>query len=530
MGHVTATAARPSQTARYELLLRAWEVVSTERHLQGVLAAVSEVLLPIVPWRSVGIIWFDGSRHDLFAIHVAGHPFREGETLQDFLARTTPPPKEVPARPLIPYHFDAASCYITDPQPYACDDLLAKDAWWEHEFHLAAGGVRTYCSVPLVVRGKLIGAAAYTRTDPVPFTPEQIAILMEVARPLAVAVANAVANEEIRSLRQQVEAENIQLRSLLGERPWFEEIVGDSAPLHRMLEAIEQVAGTDATVLITGETGTGKELVARAIHRRSPRASGPLVKVNCSAIPETLLASELFGYERGAFTGAAERRKGRFEQAHGGTLFLDEIGELSPEMQVMLLRVLQESEFERLGGGPTVHVDVRVIAATNQNLPKLVQEGRFRSDLFYRLNVFPIEVPALRERPEDVPILAGHFAAKYGERFGRRIARIDAQSMLALRGYDWPGNVRELENTIERAVILSTAGTLRCEAPARAAAQPAAPERDGERQAIEAALAATRGRISGTSGAAARLGMPASTLEFRIKKLGIDKFGFRRRA
>ncbi len=309
--------------------------------------------------------------------------------------------------------------------------------------------------------------------------------------------------------------------------------MGDSAPLRRVLAAAEQVAGTDATVLLTGETGTGKELIARAIHRRSLRAHAPLVKVNCAAIPESLLASELFGHERGAFTGAVERRKGRFEQAHGGTLFLDEIGEMSQETQVLLLRVLQEREFERLGGSQTVRVDVRLIAATNRNLLSDVWAGRFRSDLYYRLNVFPIHMPPLRDRPQDVPLLVAHFAKKHGERFGRPIARIDKRALSSLGSYAWPGNIRELENVIERAVVLSHGGTLTVDKELlqsgdRAPEKPLAAELgQKERESIEAALQTSRGKVSGSGGAAKRLGLPASTLDFRIRKLGIDKYRFR---
>jgi formate hydrogenlyase transcriptional activator len=295
---------------------------------------------------------------------------------------------------------------------------------------------------------------------------------------------------------------------------------------------VEQVATTDATVLITGETGTGKELVARALHRRSGRASGPLVKVNCAAIPETLLASELFGHERGAFTGAVERRRGRFEQADGGTIFLDEIGELPLETQVTLLRVLQEREFERLGGTHTVRVDVRVVAATNRDLAAEVAAGRFRSDLYYRLNVFPVRVPALRDRPEDIPPLVAHFVRKYAARFGRSVSRVHERTLGALMTWDWPGNVRELENAIERAVIVARGDTLRIERDFMPSAEPASSLSvqvgEVERTAIEAALTASRGRISGTDGAAARLKLPASTLEFRIRKLGIDKLRFKR--
>jgi formate hydrogenlyase transcriptional activator len=328
-------------------------------------------------------------------------------------------------------------------------------------------------------------------------------------------------------------AENISLRAQLGQAPWFEEILAHSAELKRVLDTVEQVATTDATVLITGETGTGKELITRAIHRRSPRARGPLVKVNCAAIPSTLLASELFGHERGAVSGAVERRKGRFEQAHGGTLFLDEIGELPQEMQVLLLRVLQEREFERLGGTHTLQVDVRRVAATNRDLAEDVRSGRFRSDLYYRLNVFPVHVPPLRERAEDIPPLVAHFAEKYGERFGRKISRAERKTMDVLQAHRWPGNVRELENTVERAVILSRNGVLSIDAEMLPAVRRETVAQDPaeaqERQALETALSASRGKISGENGAAKKVGMPASTLEFRIKKLGIDKLRYRRR-
>jgi formate hydrogenlyase transcriptional activator len=298
------------------------------------------------------------------------------------------------------------------------------------------------------------------------------------------------------------------------------------------LDTVEQVASTDATVLVTGETGTGKELIARAIHRRSPRARGPLVKVNCAAIPPTLLASELFGHERGAFSGAVERRKGRFEQAHGGTLFLDEIGELPQEMQVLLLRVLQEREFERLGGTQTLQVDVRLVAATNRDLAEDVRSGRFRSDLYYRLNVFPVHVPPLRDRAEDIPPLVAHFAEKYGQKFGRKISRVERKTMDLLQAHRWPGNVRELENAVERAVILSRNGVLSIDAAMLPVAESETVARDPaeteERGAIESALSASRGKISGETGAAKKVGIPASTLEFRIKKLGIDKLRYRR--
>jgi formate hydrogenlyase transcriptional activator len=525
---------------RFALMLRTWEAVSGERELPGVLAALAEVLLPVVPFDSIGIIDFnceptaqdDSGKHQLFALHVVGITPLQGETPEQLSQRLQPLARPLnETRPRAPYP-PVSEQELKAADPFACDDLLAKSTWYEHEFHMARSGIRSYAAVPLVSRGRVIGVASFTRLQARPFPREELTVLRDVGQALSVATANALANKEIRKLREQLEAENISLRAQLGQAPWFEEILAHSAALKRVLDTVEQVAMTDATVLITGETGTGKELIARAIHRRSARVRGPLVKVNCAAIPDTLLASELFGHERGAFSGAVERRKGRFEQAHGGTLFLDEIGELPAEMQVLLLRVLQEREFERLGGSQTLQVDVRLVAATNRDLADDVRAGRFRSDLYYRLNVFPVHVPALRERTEDIPPLVAHFAEKYGEQFGRKISKIDRKTLDLLQAHSWPGNVRELENTVERAVILSQNGVLRVDAamlretPAGLSTPPAA--RSEELEAIEAALAASHGKVAGETGAAMRLGLPASTVEFRIKKLGIDKFRFRR--
>jgi formate hydrogenlyase transcriptional activator len=517
---------------RTELVLRAWETVSSERSLQRVLAAIAEVLRPHVHFEGVALVSLSQNGDNLLAAHVVGHGVLEGETVHDYLGRPELAKRiAVPPRPLVPYD-EAVLRRALAGRPYTCPDLLAKDGWYEHEFLMATSGIRAYVSVPLMVHGRLIGTAAFTRKAPVDFTDAELATLTAVARALAVAVSNALAYDEIRGVRDRVEAENLELRAQLGQAPWFEEIVGDSAAMRRVLERVEQVATTDATVLITGETGTGKELVARALHRRSGRASGPLVKVNCAAIPETLLASELFGHERGAFTGAVERRRGRFEQADGGTIFLDEIGDLPLETQVTLLRVLQEREFERLGGAHTVRVDVRVVAATHRDLAAEVAAGRFRSDLYYRLNVFPVRVPALRDRPEDIPPLVAHFVQKYSARFGRSVSRVHERTLGALMTWSWPGNVRELENAIERAMIVARGDTLKIERDfmpsAETASSLSAQVGEVERTAIEAALTASRGRISGADGAAVRLKLPASTLEFRIRKLGIDKLRFKR--
>ena len=311
-------------------------------------------------------------------------------------------------------------------------------------------------------------------------------------------------------------------------------IIGASAGLREVLERVSRVAATNSTVLITGETGTGKELVARAIHAGSPRARRALVKVNCAALPEGLIASELFGHERGAFTGALERRRGRFELAAGGTIFLDEVGELPAPVQVALLRVLQEREFERVGGSETLRTDARVVAATKRNLEEAVREGKFRTDLFFRLNVFPIRVPALRERTEDIPLLAEYWAHRYARTVGKGVRQIDESAMAALCAYPWPGNIRELQNVVERAVILARGSVLEpsdFELPGLHS-EPHLPSRAAagdERLQIEEALAASRGRVYGDGGAAEALGVPPSTLESRIRRLGIDKHAFRRR-
>ena len=331
--------------------------------------------------------------------------------------------------------------------------------------------------------------------------------------------------------------ENLELREEIDRSSMFEEIVGSSKPMSQLLKKVEKVAPSDSTALILGETGTGKELIARALHRRSKRARRAFVKVNCSAIPQSLIASELFGHEKGAFTGALQRRVGRFEAANGGTLFLDEIGELPMETQIALLRVLQEREFERVGSNHPVTVDVRVIAATNRDLPAAVAAGTFRQDLFYRLNVFPIDVPPLRERAEDIPLLVEYFVGRFAKEVGKNIRHIARQTLQQLQTYNWPGNIRELQNVVERAVILCESDTFVVDESWLEGETESddSPERDGllaledrEVEMIEAALAETHGRISGPSGAAARLGVPRQTLESKIRRLGIDKYGQKR--
>jgi transcriptional regulator with PAS, ATPase and Fis domain len=343
--------------------------------------------------------------------------------------------------------------------------------------------------------------------------------------------------EEIRALRDQLYKENLALREEIDITRMFEEIVGSSPALQAVLSRVAKVAPTDSTVLITGETGTGKELIARAIHKRSQRSSRAFVSVNCAAIPRDLIASELFGHEKGAFTGATQRRLGRFESAEGGTIFLDEVGELPPEMQIALLRVLQEREFQRVGGNTSFKTNVRVVAATNRDFQSAIAEGKFREDLFYRLNVFPIEVPPLRERKEDIPLLVEYFVDRYGSKAGKKITAITKKSMELLQSYAWPGNIRELQNVIERSVIISDSESLSIDEswvagrkPVSDISSPALTEKLAaqERDMIEAALAETQGRVSGPRGAAARLGIPQSTLDSKIKALRIDKHQFKK--
>ena len=344
------------------------------------------------------------------------------------------------------------------------------------------------------------------------------------------------AYEEIKTLKDQLYRENLALREEIDEASMFEEIVGTSAALQRLLSRVARVAPTDSTVLITGETGTGKELIARAIHKRSGRAQRAFVSVNCAATPSSLIASELFGHEKGAFTGAEQRHLGRFELAEGGTIFLDEVGELPAETQLALLRVLQEREFERVGGTQLISADVRVIAATNRDLQAAITAGTFRTDLFYRLNVFPIEVPSLRERRDDIRVLVDYFIGRYAGKAGKKIRNIERATLELFQSYPWPGNVRELQNVIERSVILCDRETFsvdeswlsRQSGPSSVSPQPLAESlHSQEKEMIERALVECRGRVAGPQGAASRLGIPQSTLATKIKTLGINKNRFK---
>jgi len=419
--------------------------------------------------------------------------------------------------------------------------LLRRDLTTEREYPMEdrafEDGVRSYMIVPLVARGVAIGTLAVASVKPSQYSEADAAFLEEAAGQIALALENMKAYEEITALKARLEHENVYLQEEIHHEHNFVEMVGSSPALLAVLRQVDRVAPTDSTVLVSGETGTGKELIARAIHDRSARRGRPLVKVNCSAISAGLVESELFGHVKGAFTGALERRIGRFELADGGTIFLDEVGELSLETQVKLLRVLQEREFEPVGSSRALRVDVRVIAATNRSLEDAVRTGRFRADLFYRLHVFPIVVPPLRERASDIPQLATFFVARFAKTFGKKVEAVSRETMERLTRYAWPGNVRELQNIIERAVVLSEGSMLELGPdllPVSAAGAPPASSsapspgldtllEEVERNHILAALEQAGGVVEGPRGAAKLLKLHPNTLRSRMEKLGIRR-------
>jgi formate hydrogenlyase transcriptional activator len=406
---------------------------------------------------------------------------------------------------------------------------LPDDRGFFEDAHFLEEGLHSVVYLPLMTRDKIVGTFQVAGKIPSRYTEEDIAFFLEVANQLALALDNAQCYDTIKSLRDQLHKENVYLQEEIKSTHNFEEIIGESPAIRQVLRCVEQVAPTDSTVLIRGETGTGKELIARAIHDLSQRKARPLVKVNCAALPAGLVESELFGHEKGAFTGALNKKIGRFELAHQGTIFLDEVGDLPLETQAKLLRVLQEQEFERVGGARTITVDVRVIAATNRDLKTSVAQQAFRADLFYRLNVFPIHVPPLRERKDDIPILARYFADKYMKKMNKRFEAIGHTTMDRLARYPWPGNVRELEHAIERAVIHCNGPVLEIGSDALSVTSAATtPERlmtleEAERSHILRALELTTWVIGGPKGAAELLKIHPNTLRSRLPKLGIKK-------
>jgi len=397
----------------------------------------------------------------------------------------------------------------------------------EPDHYLAlAEGIASGCGLPLISRNRTLGVLTLGWRDENAFSSEDIEFLMRAAGQVAMAIENAKAYREIAELKDKLAQEKLYLEQEIRSEADFEGIIGQSSALRHVLQLVETVATSDSTVLLLGETGTGKELIARAIHDRSRRKDRTLIKLNCAAIPTGLLESELFGHERGAFTGAITQKIGRLELADQGTLFLDEVGDIPLEVQPKLLRALQEREFERLGSTRTKSVDVRMVAATNRDLEKLVAEKQFRSDLFYRLNVIPIRIPPLRERPEDIPLLVRYFAQKYARRMQKEIESISAASMRKLARWHWPGNVRELENLVERAVVLARGAKLEVTVPelgdGSMSAARAGIDKFEKQDRIVRILKETKGRVGGTDGAAARMGLKRTTLIERMKKLGID--------
>jgi formate hydrogenlyase transcriptional activator len=390
----------------------------------------------------------------------------------------------------------------------------------------SAEGLNSFCDIPLISKDRLLGVLAVARREENGFDDDEVSFLIQAANQVAIGVENALSYREIAGLKDRLAQEKLYLEDEIRGEMDFEGIVGQSSALRHVLNLVETVAPSDSTVLLLGETGTGKELIARAIHDRSRRKDRTFVKLNCAAIPTGLLESELFGHERGAFTGAISQKIGRLELADQGSLFLDEVGDIPIDIQPKLLRALQEREFERLGSTRTKKVDVRLVAATNRNLEKMIEDREFRSDLYYRLNVFPIRIPPLRDRPDDIPLLVRYFTQKYGRRMEKQIESIPAAVMKKLTAWHWPGNIRELENFIERSVILTHGSALQVpigELSGNNAAVPVATTRDGDaRQEILRILKDTKGRVAGPNGAAARMGIKRTTLISRMKKLGIE--------
>ena len=499
----------------YQALLAVSQAIVSHRDLCGLFHELAGHLGKVVRFDSLALVLHDPS-HQSMRLHV--------------LELSGPRPLE-PDFSLSVEDDPAGEVWRTQ-QPLITSQFDELSRWPRLQERLQGSGVQSLCWLPLTTARGRHGTLSFASRQPSVYHIEELPFLQLVANQVAVAVENALSFQEISSLKDQLAQEKAYLEEEVRTDHHFGEIVGESPGLVRVLRQIETVAQTGSTVLIGGETGTGKELVARAVHDLSTRRDRTLIKLNCSAIPTGLLESELFGHERGAFTGAISQKIGRFEMAHRGTLFLDEVGDIPAELQPKLLRVLQEQEFERLGGTRTIKVDVRMVAATHRDLAKMVAEGCFREDLYYRLNVFPVVLPPLRDRRDDIPNLVRHFTQQFARRMGRHIKTIPSAVMDALVQYSWPGNVRELQNIIERAVILSPGpslhvpvGDLRT-APEAADAQPVALTLvDVERNHILEALRESRWVVAGPKGAAIRLGMKRSTLLKKMKKLEISRPG-----
>jgi formate hydrogenlyase transcriptional activator len=493
------------------------------------LLAVSEA---IVSHRDLGTLFHDlaGRLHLVVRFDYLACTLHDATSnaMRPHILETTEPISAQGGRPSTVAEDPAGSVWQTQ-RPLIVSNVAEESRWPQFPERAKPFGVNSICYLPLTTARRPLGALVFACKQAGAYDAADVDFLQQVANQVAVAVENALAFDEIERLKEKLEREKIYLEEEIRTESNFEEIIGESAALRRVLKEVETVAPTDSTVIIRGETGTGKELIARALHQLSPRRARTLVKLNCAAIPTGLLESELFGHEKGAFTGAVTQKIGRFELAHEGTLFLDEVGDIPLELQPKLLRVLQEQEFERLGSTRTIHVDVRLVAATNRDLAQRVADGKFREDLYYRLNVFPVNLPPLRERRDDIPHLVRHFVQRFARRMHKPIDSISTETMAALVRYPWPGNIRELENLIERAVILSPGPTLRVSpADLKPAASPTEiPSRkattlvDAERKHILSVLGETNWVVSGPDGAATRLGLKRSNLQWKMKKLGI---------
>ena len=522
----TGTRASPGQPERYRTLLEINNALVANLTQEALFHSIAEALRRVLPFDRTAIFLHDPQR----------------DVLRLFVLESSLTSKYFAVGLEMPVGDSHVGRVFQRPELLLRRDL-ATERHYSADEQAYADGVRSYVIVPLVVHGRSIGVLAVASVNPSQYSETDAVFFREVANQVALAVENMRAYEEIAALKNRHERESIYLQEEIHRQHNFSELVGNSPPLLALLRQVEQVAPTDSTVLIAGDTGTGKELIARAIHARSARRERALVKVNCSAISAGLVESELFGHVKGAFTGAIERRIGRFELADGGTIFLDEVGELPPETQVKLLRVLQEREFEPVGSSRTQPVNVRVIAATNRNLEEAVAAGRFRSDLFFRLNVFPLRVPPLRERRADIRLLVTFFLAQFVGKLGKRVASVTDETMARLTAYDWPGNVRELQNVLERAVILSEGPVLDIDSTmlpsqsltAESAPGASAPAPHGlasleevERAHILTALTRTGWVIDGLKGAGAILKIHPNTLRSRMDKLGLKRSGHRR--
>jgi formate hydrogenlyase transcriptional activator len=498
---------------RLSLVLEINNAVVSHLELPKLLKAISASLGRVIPHDFAAFSLYDPATHQLRA-HALDFPSN-----QDFVGTCDS----------IPLEGTPEGLAFTSQQTVQVRSLSLSEFPAEIMKRGAAAGLKSGCAVPLISHGRALGTLSVVSKQEDAFTDDDAKLLSRIGAQVALAAANSMAYREISSLRDKLAKEKLYLEEEIQTEYNFEEIVGDSRALKLVLKEVQTVAATDSTVLILGETGSGKELVARALHNLSTRRERTFVKLNCAAIPTGLLESELFGHEKGAFTGAIATKIGRFELADRGTIFLDEVGEIPLELQVKLLRVLQEQEFERLGSTRTIRVDVRVLAATNRDLARMVEEQAFRSDLYYRLKVFPITVPPLRERPEDIPLLVRHFAQKLALRMKKRIETIPSEAMQALQAYHWPGNVRELENFIERAVILTQGPDLVVSlaelkrAPSHATTSQPTTLEQAEREHILKALRESEWIIGGPAGAAARLGMKRTTLQSKMQKLNISR-------